>query len=78
MFIELKKLYPQNTPLLCAVEDISSVVEDNDCTIVIMKNGYRFEVLDTYSSIVERLKYCMGLFEDDLKWKRLKIVFWLV
>lgn len=66
MFIEFKKLYPQNSSLLCAVEDISNVVEDDNCTIVVMKNGYRFEVVDTYASIVERLNRCMGLF-DDLK-----------
>lgn len=67
MFIEFKKLYPQNSLLLCAVEDISNVVEDDNCTIVVMKNGYRFEVVDTYASIIERLKYCAGLFDDDLR-----------
>jgi len=52
--------------LLCAVEDISNVVEDDNCTIVVMKNGYRFEVVDTYASIIERLNRCMGL-DDDLR-----------
>ncbi len=66
MFIEFKKLYPQNSLLLCAVEDISNVVEDDNCTIVVMKNGYRFEVVDTYASIIERLNRCMGL-DDDLR-----------
>lgn len=67
MFIEFKKLYPQNSSLLCAVEDISNVVEDDNCTIVVMKNGYRFEVVDTYASIVERFNRYVGLFDDDLR-----------
>lgn len=66
MFIELKRLYPTGAPLLCAIEDISSVLEDDDCSIVVMKNGYRFEVLDTYKSIIEKLD-CGRRFEDDLK-----------